>query len=75
MTIITLLDTLVNALIDAEEKFLNNPSDFYSLERSAKSSTEAFATDFLGKVLTSINEQYAEADGAMESTTYSLLLI
>jgi hypothetical protein len=57
MTIITLLDTLVNALIDAEEKFLDNPCDFYSLEKSVKSSTEAFAADFLGKVLTSINEQ------------------
>jgi hypothetical protein len=57
MTIITLLDTLVNALIAAEEKFLNNPSDFYSLEKSVKSSTEAFAAEFLGKVLTSINEQ------------------
>jgi hypothetical protein len=57
MTIITLLDTLVNALIDAEEKFLDNPGDFYSLEKSVKSSTEAFAAGFLGKVLTSINEQ------------------
>jgi peroxiredoxin len=61
MTIITLLDTLVNALMDAEENFLDNPSDFYSLEKSVKSSTEAFAADFLGKVLTSINEQICKS--------------
>ncbi len=57
MTIITLLDVLVNALIEAEEKFLNDPRDFYSLEKSVKTSTEAFAAGFLGEVLTGINEQ------------------
>jgi peroxiredoxin len=61
MTIITLLDELVNTLIDAEEKFLDNPRDFHSLEKTVKSSTEAFAADFLGKVLTSINEQICKS--------------
>jgi hypothetical protein len=57
MTIITLLDELVNALIDAEGKFLDNPKDFYLLGKSVKSSTESFAANFLGNVLTSINGQ------------------
>jgi hypothetical protein len=39
MTIITLLDELVKDLIDAEGKFLDNPNDFYWLEKSVKSST------------------------------------
>jgi hypothetical protein len=61
MTIITLLDKLVNALIDAEENFLNNPRDFHSLEKSVKSSAEAFSASFLGEVLTSINEQICKS--------------
>ena len=57
MTIVSLLDLLVNGLIEAEEKFLNNPKDFYSLEKSVKASTEAFAASFLGEVLSGINKQ------------------
>jgi hypothetical protein len=61
MTIITLFDTLVNALIDAEEKFFDNPRDFYSLEKSVKSSTDEFAANFLGTLLTSVNEQISKS--------------
>lgn len=57
MTIISLLDLLVNGLIEAEERFLDNPRDFYSLEKAVKASTEAFAAGFLGEVLSSINNQ------------------
>ena len=42
MNIVTLFEGLVNALFEAEEKFLKSPSDFHSLEKAVKSSTEAF---------------------------------
>ena len=57
MDIVTLLEGLVNGLIEAEEKFLNNPKDFYSLEKSVKATTESFSAGFLGAVLSSVNEQ------------------
>lgn len=57
MTIVSLLDLLVNGLIEAEGNFLDNPRDFYSLEKAVKASTEAFAAGFLGEVLSSINNQ------------------
>lgn len=57
MNIVALLEELVNGLIAAEDKFFQNPKDFYSLERSVKSTTESFSAAFLGNVLTSINEQ------------------
>ena len=57
MDIVTLLEELVNGLIAAEDKFLQNPKDFYSLEKSVKSTTESFSASFLGNVLTSINKQ------------------
>lgn len=57
MTIITLLDLLVNALIEAEGNFLNNPKDFHSLEKAVKASADAFAAGFLGEVLSGINER------------------
>jgi hypothetical protein len=55
MSIIPLFEVLVNCLIEAEETFLNNPKDFYTLERAVKTSTEAFAAGFLGEVLSSVN--------------------
>ena len=57
MTIVALLDLLVNALIEAEGKFLDNPKDFYSLEKAVKASTDAFAAGFLGEVLSGMNRQ------------------
>ena len=56
MNIVTLLEVLVKGLNEAEEKFLKNPKDFYSFEMSVKSSTEAFAAEYLGMVISSINE-------------------
>ena len=38
MTIVSLLDELVNALLKAEGTFLDNPKDFNSLEKSVKAS-------------------------------------
>lgn len=61
MTIVTLLEVLVNTLIEAEEKYFNNPRDFYSLEKAVKTSTEAFAADFLGAVLTGMDEKICES--------------
>lgn len=57
MDIVSLLELLVNGLIEAEEKFLDNPKDFYSLEKSVKSTTEAFSAKFLGEILSSVNKQ------------------
>lgn len=57
MDIVSLLELLVNGLIEAEEKFLNNPKDFYTLEKAVKSTTEAFSAKFLGEVLSSVNKQ------------------
>ena len=47
MSIVTLLDVLVKGLIEAEEKFLENPKDFYSLEKAIKSTTEEFSAKYL----------------------------
>lgn len=57
MDIVSLLDVLVNGLIEAEGKFLDNPADFYSLEKSVKTATESFSAGFLGVVLSSVNQQ------------------
>ncbi len=57
MNIVALLEELVNGLITAEDKFLQDPKDFYSLEKSVKSTTEAFSAAFLSNVLSSINRQ------------------
>ena len=46
MSIVPLIQSLVNALLQAEEKFYQNPKDFYSLETSVKASTEAFSAAF-----------------------------
>lgn len=60
MDIITLLDALVKALNEAEEKFFDNPRDFYSLEKSVKASTESFAANFLGLILTDMNQKICD---------------
>ena len=57
MDIVTLLEQLVNGLLAAEENFLLNPKDFYSLEKSVKSTTDSIAAKFMELVLNSINDQ------------------
>lgn len=57
MNIVSLLELLVNGLIEAEEKFFDNPKDFYSLEKAVKSTTESFSASFPGEVLSSVNKQ------------------
>lgn len=61
MDIITLFEELMNSIFDAEEKFLENPKDFYSLEKSVKTSTENFAAKYLGAVLSGVNKQICES--------------
>ena len=56
MDIVALLEVLVKEIIEAEEKFLKNPKDFYGLETSVKASAESFSAGFLGTVLSSMNE-------------------
>lgn len=60
MDIITLIEGFVNALLQAEEKFYQNPKDFYSLETSVKASTEAFSASFLGNALTEMDRNIYE---------------
>ena len=66
MNIVSLLETLVNTLFEAEENFFTNPKDFYSLEKAAKASTEAFAASFLGEVLSSVNSQICDSSWRKE---------
>lgn len=56
MDIISLLELLVNSIFEAKEKFLSDPTDFYSFEKSVKSVRDSFAAGFLGKVLSSVND-------------------
>ena len=60
MNIVTLLEELVNTLLEAEEDFYQNPKDFYTLEKKAKSTTEAFTASFLANVLNSMNQKIYE---------------
>lgn len=60
MNIVTLLEELVNTLLAAEEDFYQNPKDFYTLEKKAKSTTEAFTAGFLANVLNSMNQKIYE---------------
>ena len=60
MNIVSLLETLVNSLIEAEDEFFKNPKDFHALEKATKASTETFSAGFLGEVLTSVNKQICE---------------
>ncbi len=66
MDIVALLEVLVKGLLDAENKFFENPKDFSSLERSVKSSTEAFSASFLGVVLSRMNSILSECRARKE---------
>lgn len=57
MNIVALLETLVKGLLEAEEKFLSNPKDLYSLETAVKTSTDGLAAGFLSNILSSVNKQ------------------
>lgn len=57
MAIVALLEVLVKEILAAEEKFLKNPKDFYSLETAVKTSAKNFSAGFLGTVLSGMNEQ------------------
>jgi hypothetical protein len=57
MSIVSLFEVLVNCLMEAEGRFLENPKDFYTLEKAVKTSTEAFAAGFLGEVLSSVDKR------------------
>jgi len=61
MDIVTLLEQLMAGIFDAEKKYLNNPKDFYTLETSVKSTTDAFAASFLGIILTSMNKAICDS--------------
>lgn len=60
MDIVSLLDTLLTAVFNAEQKFFENPKEFSALESSVKSSTEAFAAGFLGAILTEMDQAIRE---------------
>lgn len=46
MNIVSLFDTLLTSIFDAEQSFFENPKNFSELESSVKSSTDAFAASF-----------------------------
>ena len=56
MDIVSLLNTLLTSIFEAEQHFFENPKDFYGLESSVKSSTEAFAAGFLGTILSEMDQ-------------------
>ena len=56
MDIVSLLNTLLTSVFEAEQHFFENPKDFYGLESSVKSSTEAFAAGFLGAILSEMDQ-------------------
>ena len=60
MAIVSLLESLVKGILEAEEKFLQDPKDFYGLETSVKHAAETFSSDFLSEVLSSMNQQIYE---------------
>jgi len=70
MAIVSLFETLVQGIMDAEEKFFNNPKDFYGLETSVKHAAETFSAAFLGEVLSSMNGQIY--DNAWRKNRYNV---
>ena len=70
MDIVALLEVLVKGLLDAENKFFENPKDFSSLERSVKSSTEAFSASFLGEVLSRMNSMLSVVEPEKNVLTF-----
>ncbi len=60
MSIVTLLETLVEEILTAEEIFFQNPKDLYSLETTVRASAEAFSAGFLGIVLSGIDKKLCE---------------
>ena len=60
MDIVSLLDTLLKSVFNAEQKFFENPKEFSTLESSVKSSTEAFAAGFLGAILSEMDQAIRE---------------
>ena len=60
MDIVALLEVLVKEIIAAEEKFLKDPKDFYSLETSVKASAENFSAGFLSTVLSDMDRRLCE---------------
>lgn len=56
MNIIALLETLMNGLLETEEKFFKNPKDFYALETATKATTDKVATMFMSNLLSSMDE-------------------
>ena len=63
MDIISLLELLVNGLLETEEKFFENPKDIYALEKATKTTTDAVAAMFMSNVLSSMNEDSACTTG------------
>ena len=51
MNIVTFLETLVNNILDAEDKFFSDPSDLHGLESSLTASANELVTDLIGGIL------------------------
>ena len=59
-------------ILEAEEKFLKNPKDFYGLETAVKASAEGFTAVFLGDVLNSMNDSLCK--NVWRKSKYSICL-
>lgn len=56
MEIVSLLELLVNGLIEAERNFYANPRDLRSFEKATKATTDALACQFISTALSSMDE-------------------
>ena len=57
MSIVALLEKLVEEISLAEERFFENPKNFYDLENTVKTSAESFSAGYLGSVLSDMNDR------------------
>ena len=66
MNIVTLLETLVNSLWDAEDKFFSNPRDLHTLENSVRTATNDFARNWMGGILSQTDQIIRDLDWRKE---------
>ena len=66
MNIVTLLETLVNSLLDAEDKFFSDPRDLHTLESSVRTATNDFARNWMGGILSQTDQIIRDLDWRKE---------
>ena len=61
MDIITLINTLVSGLLNAEEKFLEHLDSFTTFEETVSSLSNQMAADFIGLALTNADQMIRDS--------------